>query len=103
MPVKPGNSFQQALVAVPESRQWAIMECLHSRNACHFFTACRADRPTSRYRIDFASPQALDYVPALRYRCTMDGADIVHPDWRMTLDGTALILARLSDGQRSIR
>jgi len=101
--VKPANAFQQALTAAPEARQWAVMECINSRNACHFFTACRADRPTSRYRIDFASPQALDYVPALRYRCAVDGGDVVRPGWRMTLEGTPLVLAKLSDGQRSIR
>jgi SAM-dependent methyltransferase len=102
-PAKPDNSFEQALVAVTEARQWAIMETINSRNACHFFTACSKDRSTSHYRFDFASPEALDYVPALRLRCAIEGAEIVRPGWRMTLEGTPLVLARFSDGQRSIR
>lgn len=102
-PVNPTNDFEASLAALPEARQWAAMERINSRNACHFFTACRADRPTARYRIDFASPAATDYVPALRYRCGLEGDEILRPGFRRRLDPLALALAQQIDGRRTLR
>ena len=56
---------QLAVSQLPKERQWAVMEQINFRNGCHFFTACKADRPESTYKIDFAQPQALDYIPLL--------------------------------------
>ena len=102
-PPAPGNAFHAAVAALPEPRQWPVMEKINFRNGCHFFTACRADRPARSYRIDFASADALDYIPVFRYRCGLDGATIFRYDWRLQLDPIQLALVQQVDGRRTIR
>lgn len=102
-PVNSTNAFHIAVADLSRERQWAIMEQVNFRNGCHFFTACRADRGTSHYVIDFALDAALDYVPSLRHRCSLRGAQICRPDWCMNLDPSQVALAELVDGRRSIR
>jgi len=80
-----------------------VMERINTRNACHFFTACRAERPRSTYAIDVASPAVLDAVPHFRHRCGLDGAAVVRPDWRLPLDPVQAALMRLVDGRRTLR
>lgn len=92
-----------ALNQLPKERQWSIMEQTNFRNGCHFFTACRADRPQSTYKIDFAQPQAFDYIPSLRYRCSLNGSTLSRNNWNMNLDLAQLALLQQMDGQRSIR
>lgn len=101
-PVAPASDWQKAVAAVPEPRQWAVMQRVNSSNACHFFTACRADRPSAAYRIDFASTGAMEFVPSLRYRCGLEGSEIYRPGWRMALNASQLELARRVDGHRTI-
>ena len=102
-PLGAPGSFYQAVAALPEEKQWAIMERVNFRNGCHFFTACRPERPTARFKIDFASAAALDYVPALRYRCALNGRELSRYNWRMSLDPVQLALLQQLDGQRSLR
>ena len=102
-PVNSTNAFHTAVADLSRERQWAIMEQVNFRNGCHFFTACRADRATSHYVIDFALDEALDYVPSLRHRCSLRGAQICRHDWCMNLDPSQVALAELVDGRRSIR
>ena len=102
-PVDSTNAFHTSVAALPERQQWSIMERINIRNACHFFTACRADRPRAAYAIDFASPASLDYVPMLRYRCELSGSQILRPDWTMTLDPVQTALLQQMDGRRTIR
>jgi hypothetical protein len=97
------NAFHAAVNALPEARQWSVMERLNTLNACHFFMACRTERPSARYRIDFSSDQALDYVPTMRMRCGLSGAEIFRPDWRLTLNSAQLPFIQHVDGSRSIR
>lgn len=101
-PPTPGNAFHAAVAALPEETQWSVMEKINSRNGCHFFTACRADRPPHTYRIDFASPAATGYVPAFRHRCGLDGAELVRYDWRLKLDPVQLAVVQQVDGRRTI-
>lgn len=103
-PPKPAKgAFYEAVAALPETKQWSVMERINTQNACHFFTACRSDRPQAAYRIDFASPEILSAVPTFRYRCGLDGDAIVRPGWRTNLDPLQLELTRQVDGQRTIR
>jgi SAM-dependent methyltransferase len=102
-PVDSTTAFHAAVAALPERQQWSIMERINIRNACHFFTACRADRPRAAYAIDFASPASLDYVPMLRYRCSLSGNQISRPSWTMTLDPVQAALLQQMDGRRTIR
>ena len=37
------------VAALPEPQQWAAMERINTRNGCHFFTACRPERPRAPY------------------------------------------------------
>lgn len=102
-PCPPDGGFHAAVSRLPEARQWAVMERINTRNACHFFTACRADRPPETYRIDWNSPAVLGAVPHFRYRCGLDGNAIVRPGWRMDLEPAQAALVRLVDGRRTIR
>lgn len=102
-PVPPGGRLYAAIAALPEEKQWTAMERINTRNACHFFTACRSDRPHKTYRIDFTSPEILNAVPAFRYRCGLNADAVFRPDWRLSLDPAQIALVQKVDGRRTIR
>jgi SAM-dependent methyltransferase len=102
-PTPPGGGFYQAVAALPDRQRWAVMERINTRNACHFFTACRADRPPAMYRVDLASPAILDAVPHFRHRCGLDGTTIFRHDWRLPLEPLQAALVRLVAGRRTLR
>jgi hypothetical protein len=79
------------------------MERVNHRNGCHFFTACRPERPTETYRVDFATDRWLDAVPFFRYRCGLQGETISRPGWSTVLSPDQLALVWLVDGRRTIR
>jgi SAM-dependent methyltransferase len=99
----PGNLFLDAVAALPKERRWAVMERINHRNACHFFTACRPERPVKTYRIDAATESWLDAVPVFRYRCGLDGGTITRPGWSMTLSPEQFAVVRHVDGRSTIR
>jgi SAM-dependent methyltransferase len=98
----PSPAFQ-AIHALPETRMWSVMERLYPRNACHFLMACRPERPSSTYTIDFSSPDSLDYVPLMRMRCGRTATAIYRPNWTMNLDAAYLSFVQHVDGRRTIR
>ena len=100
---KPADELYAAVNALPERRVWSVMDRLRTNTSCHFFIACRPDRPTEQYTIDFSTRDSLDYVPLMRIGCGLSGANIFRPDWQMTLDATQLALAQHVDGRRTIR
>jgi SAM-dependent methyltransferase len=100
---EPGNGFYAAVNQLEPQKIWAVMERIKTLNACHFFLACHPDRPEQKYRIDFSSSRALDYVPMLRLRCGIRGDEIYRPGWTVRLDPTHLAFAQHVDGDRSIR
>ncbi len=102
-PSPPGGGFYEAVASLPDRERWGVMERINTRNACHFFTACRADRPRAGYAINFASADALEYVPSLRYRCGLSDSQLSRPDWTTSVDPVQLSLLRQMDGRRTIR
>ncbi len=102
-PMPPGCGWYESVAALPDRQRWGVMERINTRNACHFFTACRSDRPRSTYAIDLASPAILDTVPHFRHRCGFDGVAVVRPGWRLALDSAQTALVRLIDGRRTLR
>ena len=102
-PSPPGGGFYAAVAALPDRQRWSVMERVNARNACHFFTACRADRPPATYRVDLATPALLDAVPHFRQRCGLEGAAVYRADWRLALDPSQAALVRWVDGRRTIR
>ena len=100
---EPANDFYTAINGLPREKLWAVMERIKTLNACHFFLACKPERPEQSYRIDFESSSALDYVPLLRLRCSISGDEISRPGWRVRLDPTHLAFAQNIDGERTIR
>ena len=102
-PTPPGGGFYSAVAALPDRQRWGVMERINTRNGCHFFTACRADRPPATYRVDLASPAILDAVPHFRHRCGLDGTTIFRHDWRLPLEPLQAALVRLVDGRRTLR
>ena len=101
-PVTPKGGFFAAVAALPERRQWAVMERINSTNACHFFMACRADRPHKTYRIDFTSQEIHDAIPTFRYRCGIHAGTVYRPGWNMSLDPAHAALVKKVDGHRTI-
>ncbi len=99
----PANEFYAAVNLLPETKLWSVMERINTLNGCHFFVACRPDRPKESYTIDFSTRDSLDYVPLMRMNCGISGADIFRPGWRMTLDATQLPFVQHVDGRRTIR
>jgi SAM-dependent methyltransferase len=103
IPAGTDNAFYAALAKQPREVQWSVMERINARNGCHFFSACRPERPVETYRIDFASTRFLAYVPSLRHRCVLGDAEISRPDWTVPLNESQLALLRPMDGTRTIR
>jgi SAM-dependent methyltransferase len=99
----PESELYAALNALPETKLWSAMDRLNTNNGCHIFMACRPDRPKKSYTIDFSTRDSLDYVPLMRWRCGLSGADIYRPDWRMGLTPYQLAFVQYVDGRRPIR
>ncbi len=78
------NTVYPAINAFPEPALWSAIERLNTVNACHFFMACRPERPKESYAIDFSTQDCLDYVPLMRMRCGLSGNEIFRSDWRTT-------------------
>jgi SAM-dependent methyltransferase len=92
-----------AINALPEPTLWSAMERLHTVNACHFFMACRPERPKESYAIDFSTQDCLDYVPLMRMRCGLADTELFRPDWRTRLNSAQLPFVRHVDGHRTMR
>jgi SAM-dependent methyltransferase len=101
--VAPTDEVHLALRELPERKIWSLMDRLRTQNGCHFFIACRQDRPKESYIIDFKTLESLDYVPSMRIGCGLAGTEIYKPDWRFGLDPTQLAFAQQVDGKRTIR
>jgi len=101
-PPDPATPFGAAVAALPREAQWSVMERIHPRNGCHFFTACRPERPPQTYRVDLDGPGLVDCVPFLRHRCTLEGGRVARHDWGAPIDATQHALLRLVDGRRTI-
>ena len=99
---EPNNAFYAAVNQLPAEKIWSVMERVVTLNACHFFLACRPERPQGGYRIDFAASNAGDYVPLMRLRCHVTGNEIFRPGARMRLDPTHLAFVQQVDGERTI-
>lgn len=97
------NQLYPAINALPEPMLWSVMERLHTVNACHFFMACRPERPKKSYAIDFSTLDCLDYVPLMRMRCGLAGNAIYRSDWRTNLNAAQLPFVQQVDGNRTIR
>jgi len=97
------NTVYPAINALPEPTLWSAIERLNTVNACHFFMACRPERPKESYAIDFSTQACLDYVPLMRMRCGLSESEIFRTDWRTTLNTAQLPFVQQIDGQRTIR
>jgi len=97
------NDVFSAMNALPEPTLWAVNERLKPTNACHFFMACRPDRPKESYTIDFSTRDCMDHVPSMRMRCGVSGDEIFRLGWRTRLNSEQLAFVQLVDGQRTIR
>lgn len=101
-PLPGAGTLAHALAQLPRDRRWSVMERINFRNGCHFFTACRPDRPVTSYVVDFAPGAAPAYRPRLRHRCALNGRELSRHNWKMTLEPEQLALVQLADGTRSI-
>ncbi len=101
--VAPAGAFQSLLNGLPDTTLWSVMERLQPANATHFFVACRPERPTQDYAIDFSTASSLDYVPLPRTACLLSGDEIHLPGARLKLTPAQLPIVQQVDGRRSIR
>lgn len=99
----PPNEFYSAMNALPEAKVWSVMERIRNMNACHFFMACRQERPKESYAIDFSTEDSLDYVPVMRFRCGLSGNEVFRNDWRLGLNAAQLPFVQHVDGRLTIR
>jgi len=97
------SGFYPAVNSLPENRIWSVMERVQTINGCHFFMACRPERPKEGYTIDFSLPESLDYVPLFRAHCGISGGEAVWPGGRMPLNPAQLAFAQNVDGRNTIR
>ena len=100
-PAGPGTFFAR-VASMPPERQWSVMERINFSNGCHFFMACRADRPRREYVVDFAAGDAPRFVPSMRHRCVLEGSTLMQPGWGIALDDAQAALLRQVDGRRTI-
>lgn len=96
------NEFNTSVSQLEQCKMWALMERLNTNNGCHFFMACKPERPVESYRVDFSSSQALDYVPMFRLNCGVSGGRVNRPSWSVQLNPTHLAIAQHIDGERNI-
>jgi hypothetical protein len=87
---------------LPEPKIWSVMERIQTLNGCHFFMACRPERSTDSYSIDFSTDASLDYVPMMRMRCGLSGSEIFRPDWSMNLNTAQLPFVYHVDDRNTI-
>jgi SAM-dependent methyltransferase len=99
----PPNEFSQLVNRLPERQLWSVMERLRTFSGCHFFMACRPERPKESYTIDFSTDDSLAYVPLWRMGCGLAGAEIFRPSWRTQLNPVQLSFVRNVDGRRTVR
>ena len=96
------NPFYEHLASLPTPQRWSLMERLNTTNGCHWFTACRRDRPPESYRIDLNDANAGAYRPSFRYRCGLQGNSLKRPNGLSELVPAHLFVLRLIDGRRTI-
>jgi hypothetical protein len=99
----PTDDVNVALCGLPDREVWSLMDRLRTQNGCHYFIACRPDRPKESYTVDFSTLESLDYVPSMRIGCGVAGAEIYRKDWRFGLATTQLAFVQQVDGTRTIR
>jgi SAM-dependent methyltransferase len=99
----PPNAFYPALNGLPKEKLWSLMERINTLNACHFFMACRPERPKESYTVDFSTEGSLDYIPMMRMRCGLSGNELFRSDWSFVLNAAQLPFAQQIDGRRTIR
>lgn len=98
------SPFLTSVAMMPEKKQWSIMERINFRNGCHFFTACRTDRPQPTYRIEFDADVFSNHIPEFRYRCGFDGQSVYRYNWTSSpLGPDQRALLRQMDGVRSVK
>ena len=97
------DRLKSALNALPDVKIWSLMERINALNSSHAFVACRPDRPTADYTVDFSSAEALSYVPVVRTLFRMEGDVVVMPHARVPLSAIELVFIRYVDGRRTIR
>lgn len=102
-PSDSGNNFLQLVASMPDAQRWSTMERINSRNACHFFTVCHANRPPSTYQFDIDTDEAMELIPMFRYRCGIEGGYAVRPGWNMPLSAVQQTMLSAVDGNRSLK
>jgi len=101
--LSPKNELTDAVQAMPREKHWSVMERLQTTNGCHFFMACRPERPKSAYTIDFTSLECLDYVPQWRIGTGLSGEQAYSSGHRVNLTPEQANFARQIDGELTIR
>lgn len=99
----PPTLLSQAIRALPERKMWSVMERLIALNGCHYFMACRPERPAERYTIDFSTPASLDYVPLMRVGCGVSDSQVFNPRFRLDMDPAQSAFVQHIDGRRTVR
>jgi len=96
------NGLLDAIARLNPERQWAAMERIKTRNACHFLLACKPERPREAYCPSFSGPDVTAWIPSLRWRCRLQNDQLVTPQLRIQLSGSERDLVERLDGRWSL-
>ena len=99
----PENPFLAAVASLPNEERWGVMERMNHRNACHFFTACRPERPPETYRLDFEGDSGSTPCRCFATAAASRARRSFAPAGRCRLTPEQLALVKLVDGRRTIR
>jgi hypothetical protein len=79
------------------------MERIQPSNACHFFMACRHERPKIAMLLTFRRIPRSTTFRCLRLRCGLSDNEMFRSDWRFQLNAAQLPFVQHVDGRRTIR
>ena len=96
------NALLDAIAQLNPECQWTAMERIKTRNACHFLLACKPERPSESYRVDFAGGDPSQIVPSLRWRCRLEQGQLITPQLTIQLSGSEQDLLQRIDGSRRV-
>lgn len=101
-PLSSSSPFLSAIAAMPAAQQWSVMQRINTTNACHFFLACRPERPRDRYVIDFGDGDPTRFIPSFRKGCGLGGRVLHRHDGQRELPPLPAALLERVDERRSI-
>jgi SAM-dependent methyltransferase len=105
----PQSRLYQAIAALPDREQWAIVEKINLLSGKHGFFACRPERDPNGYRVTFENDEFLAYIPHRRPDCEQvtaatpqTPARYKRSDAQFSLTAAEVSFFEAADGMRTV-